>query len=77
MSSSYRMEKDLETGDLVEVSPWKKPEFQSFTAIVVGSALIMSLIGAFKLANDVSVATNADAPYISARADKIMDNLVY
>jgi len=71
------MKEDLETGELVEVSPWSRPEFQSFTVIVVGTALIMSLIGAFKLASDVNVATNVHAPYISARADELSGTYVY
>lgn len=70
-STTYRMREDLETGELVEVSPWKRPEFQSFTAIVLGTALIMSLIGSFKLATDVNVLTHTDVPQINARIDQL------
>ncbi len=70
-STTYRLREDLETGELVEVSPWKRPEFQSFTAIVLGTALIMSLIGSFKLATDVNVLTHHDVPQINARIDQL------
>jgi hypothetical protein len=77
MTTTYRMKEDVTTGELVEVSPWKRSEFQSFAAIVIGSALIMSLIGAFKLATDVNVATNTDVPYINARLDRLSNNYIY
>lgn len=76
-STTYRLKEDLETGELVEVSPWKRSEFQSFTVIVLGSALIMSVIGAFKLATDVNVLTNTDLPYINARIEELNGTYVY
>jgi hypothetical protein len=75
--TTYRMREDLETGELVEVSPWKRKEFQSFTGIVVATALIMSLIGVFKLATDVNVATNDHAPYINNRLDDLNIPYIY
>lgn len=76
-STTYRLREDLETGELVEVSPWKRSEFQSFAVIVVGTALIMSLIGAFKLATDVNVLTNIDVPYMNARIDELNGTYFY
>lgn len=76
-SSTYRLKEDVETGELVEVSPWKRSEFQSFAVIVVGTAMIMSLIGSFKLATDVNVLTNTDVPYINSRIDDMGGNYIY
>lgn len=63
--------KETETGRLEPVSAWQQSDFQKFAAIVLSTALVASLIGAFKLTSDVNIATKHNAPNIQEKVSDL------
>ncbi len=45
----------------------KKDHTAKLAAVALGTALLLSLIGAFNLNRDVKLVTNSEAPYIQQR----------
>ncbi|HEY9787616.1 MAG TPA: hypothetical protein V6D17_19670 [Candidatus Obscuribacterales bacterium] len=65
MDTTYKQKvRKTPTAELKPVSPWRDPDFQRFTAITLGTALLLSLVGAFNLRADVDNLTKEKVPIL-------------
>jgi hypothetical protein len=54
----------------------RKERTGKLAAVALGTALLLSLIGAFNLDRDVKLVTNDEVPYINQRIQNIAPNYV-
>ena len=54
----------------------RKEHTTKLAAVALGTALILSLVGAFNLDKDVKLVTNSQVPYIQQRLDNIEPGLI-